>query len=103
LSALIAAYNKVSGPVFCMWDEPDNHLSLSEIGHFITQLRQLANRNGQFIATSHHPETIRRFSDENTVVLRRNSHLEPTVVRPLTEFPYSGDLIEALIRDEVIG
>lgn len=103
LSALIVAYNKMSGPVFCMWDEPDNHLSLPEIGHFITQLRKLSNQNGQFVATSHHPETIRRFSDENTLVFTRNSHLEPTVVRPLSEYPYSGDLIEALIRNEVIG
>jgi predicted ATPase len=103
LSALIVAYNRVSAPVFCMWDEPDNHLSLPEIGHFITQLRKMANQNGQFIATSHHPETIRRFSDENTIVFARGSHLEPTVVRPLTELPYTGDLIEALIRNEVIG
>lgn len=103
LTALIVAYNKLSGPVFCMWDEPDNHLSLPEIGHFITQLRRLANRNGQFVATSHHPETIRRFSDENTFVFTRNSHLEPTVVRPLAECSYSGDLIESLIRNEVIG
>ena len=28
LAALIVASNKVSGPIFCMWDEPDNHLSL---------------------------------------------------------------------------
>ncbi len=103
LSALIAASNKVAGPVFCMWDEPDNHLSLPEIGHFITQLRKLTNDKGQFIATSHHPETIRRFSDENTLVFTRRSHLEPTVVQPLTDFQYRGDLVDALIRDEVIG
>ena len=36
LSALIFAANKVSGPVVCVWDEPDNHLSLQEVGHFIT-------------------------------------------------------------------
>jgi predicted ATPase len=103
LSALIVASNKVARPVFCFWDEPDNHLSLPEIGHFITQLRKLSNEKGQFIATSHHPETIRKFSDENTLVFTRRSHLEPTIVRPLADFPYSGDLIEALVRDEVIG
>jgi predicted ATPase len=103
LSALIVASNKVSSnPVFCMWDEPDNHLSLPEIGHFVTQLRKLANRNGQFIATSHHPETIRQFSDDSTLVFSRKSHLEPTVVRPLADLEYSGDLIEAIIRGEVI-
>ncbi len=103
LSALIVASNKVSGPIFCMWDEPDNHLSLPEVGHFITQLRKMTNQNGQLIATSHHPETIRRFSDESTLVFTRKSHLEPTVVRTLADFPYCGDLIEALVRDEVIG
>ena len=99
----IFASQKVAGPVFCLWDEPDNHLSLPEIGHFITHLRKLTNHQGQFIATSHHPEAIRRFSDESTIVLARKSHLEPTVVRLLSEFTYGGDLIECLIRDEVIG
>jgi len=103
LSALIVACNKVSSPVFCMWDEPDNHLSLSEVRHFVTQLRRMANQNGQFIATSHHPETIRGFSDESTFVFSRKSHLEPTVVRALAELPYTGDLVEAIIRDEIAG
>jgi predicted ATPase len=102
LSAVIAAFNRDS-PVFCFWDEPDSHLSLPEIRHFITELRRLTNLHGQFIATSHNSETIRSFSGESTIVFTRNSHLEPTVVRPLTEISYTGDLIDALIRDEVIG
>ncbi len=103
LSALIIAANKVSGPVFCLWDEPDSHLSLPEVGHFMTHLRKMTNQRGQFVATSHHPETIRSFSDENTIVFSRKSHLEPTVVRTLAELSYNGDLIEALVRDEVVG
>jgi predicted ATPase len=103
LSAYIIASNAVGSPVFCMWDEPDNHLSFSEVGQFITGLRKMTNRSGQFIATTHHPETVRRFSDETTVVLTRKSHLDPTVVRSLAEITYSGDLINALIRDEIIG
>src|SRR5207245_494154 len=35
LSALIMASNRPDSPVFCFWDEPDNHLSLPEISHFI--------------------------------------------------------------------
>ncbi len=103
LSAYIIAANTVGSPVICMWDEPDNHLSLSEVGQFITGLRKMTNQNGQFIATTHHPETIRKFSDESTLVLSRKSHLDPAVVRSLTELPYRGDLINALIRDEIIG
>ena len=103
LSAYLVASNAVGAPVVCMWDEPDNHLSLSEVGQFITELRKMTNRHGQFIATTHHPETVRKFSDETTLVLTRKSHLDPTVVRPLAEFTYSGDLINALIRDEIIG
>ncbi len=103
LSAYIIASNTVGSPVICMWDEPDNHLSLSEVGQFITGLRKMTNRSGQFIATTHHPETVRKFSDETTFVLTRKSHLDPTVVRPLADFTYSGDLINALIRDEIIG
>jgi hypothetical protein len=103
LSAYIIASNSVGSPLVCVWDEPDIHLSLSEVGQFITGLRKMTNRGGQFIATTHHPETIRKFSDETTLVLTRASHLDPAVVRPLADLPYSGDLINALIRDEIIG
>jgi hypothetical protein len=65
--------------------------------------RKMAHRGGQFIATTHHPETIRKFSDENTFVLVRKTHMDPTLPRLMTEIPYSGDLINALIRDEIIG
>src|SRR5436305_1612388 len=82
LSAYIIAANAVGPSVVCAWDEPDNHLSLSEVGQFITTLRKMVNRGGQLIVTTHHPETIRKFSDENTFVLTRKSHLDPTVVKP---------------------
>jgi ABC-type cobalamin/Fe3+-siderophores transport system ATPase subunit len=64
LSAYIIAANTVGPPIFCMWDEPDSHLSLSEVGQFITALRKMTNRSGQLVATTHHPETVRKFSDE---------------------------------------
>lgn len=63
----------------------------------------MTNRVGQFVATTHHPETIRKFSHETTFVLRRKSHLEPTVIRPLSELGYRGDVVHALIRDDIIG
>jgi len=103
LSAYIVASNIAGPQVVCVWDEPDNHLSLSEVGHFTTALRKMTNLGGQFIATTHHPETIRKFSDDNTFVLTRRSHLDPADPKLLRSFNYKGDLINALTRDEIIG
>jgi ABC-type Mn2+/Zn2+ transport system ATPase subunit len=101
ICALVLAGNEAYGPMFCFWDEPDNYLAISEVGHFVTTLRKAFQSGGQFIATSHNAETIRRFSDENTLVLYRKSHLEPTIVRFLGDLQVSGDLVNALIRDDV--
>jgi ABC-type cobalamin/Fe3+-siderophores transport system ATPase subunit len=102
ICALVLAANNAYGPVLCFWDEPDNHLSLDEVGHFVLALRKaFQSDGGQFIATSHNDEAIRRFSDENTLLLFRRSHLEPTLVRPLSELQISGDLVNALIRGDV--
>jgi predicted ATPase len=101
ICALVLAANASYGPVFCFWDEPDNYLALSEVGHFVLALRKGFQSGGQFIATSHNPEAIRRFSDENTLVLHRKNHLEPTQVRPLREIHVNGDLVGALIRGDL--
>jgi ABC-type sugar transport system ATPase subunit len=85
----------------CFWDEPDNYLALSEVGHFIMAIRKAFQSGGQFITTSHNPEAIRRFSDENTFVLHRKNHLEPTQIRSLSEITVHGDLVNALIRGDV--
>ena len=101
ICALVLAANAASGPVFCFWDEPDNFLALSEVSHFVLALRKAFQSGGQFIATSHDSEAIRSFSDETTLVLSRQSHLEPTRVRPLSEIAVHGDLISALVRGDV--
>ncbi len=85
--ALVVAANKCYGPLFCFWDEPDNYLALSEVGFFLLSLRQSFQESGQILVTSHNPEAIRKFSNENTFVLDRKSHLEPTLVRLLSELP----------------
>jgi predicted ATPase len=99
--ALVLAANSAYGPLLCFWDEPDNHLAPSEVGHFVLALRKEFQQGGQFIATSHNSEAIRRFSDENTLILYRKNHLEPTIVRPVKDLRISGDLISALVRDDV--
>jgi predicted ATPase len=102
ICALVLASNEVYGPLLCFWDEPDNHLDISEVGHFVLALRKaFQSGGGQFIATSHNAETIRRFSDENTLVLSRKSHVEPTIVRPLDQVHVNGDLVAALTRGDV--
>lgn len=101
ICALVLAATDAYGPVLCFWDEPDNFLALSEVGHFVLALRTAFQAGGQFIATSHNPEAIRRFSGENTLILYRKSHLEPTIVRRLDDVQISGDLVDALIRGDV--
>ena len=105
ICALVLAANDSYGPLFCFWDEPDNYLSLSEVSHFVLALRRSFQNGNQLLVTSHNPEAIRAFSDENTLVLDRRSHLEPTIARPLSELRANGDvvgdLIGALIRGDV--
>ena len=102
ICALVLAANNFYGPLVCFWDEPDNYLALSEVWHFVMALRKaFQTGGGQFIATSHNPEAISRFSDENTLVLYRKNHLEPTRVQSLNQIQISGDLINALIRGDV--
>jgi predicted ATPase len=101
ICAMVLAANDAYGPLVCFWDEPDNYLALSEVGHFVMALRKASQSGGQFIVTSHNTEAIRRFSEENTLVFYRKSHLEPTNVRPLSEIKVNGDLVSALIRGDV--
>lgn len=101
ICAFVLAANKFYGPLFCFWDEPDNYLSLSEVGHFVMSLRRSFKNNGQILVTSHNEEAIRRFSDENTFLLDRKSHLEPTLIRSLSDITFTGDLINTLISGDI--
>jgi ABC-type Mn2+/Zn2+ transport system ATPase subunit len=99
--AVVLAANKYYGPIFCFWDEPDNYLSLSEVGHFVMSLRRAFRNSGQILVTSHNEEAIRKFSSENTFLLDRRSHLEPTLIRSLSEIVIEGDLIDNLILGDM--
>jgi predicted ATPase len=101
ICALVVAANTAYGPLLCFWDEPDNFLAPSEVGYFAMALRRAFQTSGQLIATSHNPEAIRRFSDENTLLLDRKSHLEPTVVRLIEDVGVNGDLVGALTRGDL--
>ena len=101
LCAVVLAANKYYGPIFCFWDEPDSHLSLSEVGHFISSLRRSFSNSGQILVTSHNQEAIRKFSNENTFFLDRKSHLEPTLIRLIDEIDITGSLINNLILGDL--
>jgi ABC-type uncharacterized transport system ATPase subunit len=101
ICAIVLAANEAYGPLLCFWDEPDNFLAPAEVSQFVMTLRRAFQSGGQFIATSHNLEAIRSFSDENTLILFRQNHLEPTRVRPLSEMNISGDLVSALVRGDV--
>ncbi|MCH8046522.1 MAG: AAA family ATPase [Planctomycetes bacterium] len=101
IGAVVLASNEAYGPIFCFWDEPDNYLSLEETGQFVMALRRSFQSSGQILVTSHNPEAIRQFSTENTLLLGRHSHLEPTIVRPLADVTVNGNLVDALIRGDV--
>ncbi|MEH1785098.1 MAG: AAA family ATPase [Nostoc sp.] len=101
LCSVVLAANESYGPLFCFWDEPDNYLAISEVGHFLTSLRRSFRNIGQILVTSHNPEAIRKFSNENTFVLDRKSHLEPTLIRLLSDLSIQSDLVDALIRGDI--
>ena len=101
IGAVLLGALKHCGPLFCLWDEPDNYLSMSEVGHLIMELRRAFQQSGQLVVVSHNPEAIRKFSDENTLVFERVSHLEPTRVQWLCDIGYQGDLIDLLIRGDL--
>ena len=99
--AMTMAANEAYGPLFCFWDEPDNFLAISEVGDFTTDLRKAFRAGGQFVATSHNAETIRSFADENTFVLSRRNHQEPTQIRSLASIERTGDLISWLTAGDI--
>lgn len=101
VGAVLLAANKAYGPLLAFWDEPDSHLAMAEVRQFAMALRRAFDKGGQVIITSHHEETIRSFSDDNTWVLNRLSHLEPPGIRPLAELQVQGDLIQALLSGEL--
>ena len=101
IAAVVIATNKYRHSLFCFWDEPDNYLSISEVGQFVTTLRRSFKGNGQILVTSHNAQAIEKFSDENTFILDRKSHLEPTLCKLLEQIPKAEDLIAALILGDI--
>lgn len=101
LCAMVLAASYHSSTLFCFWDEPDSHLAPSEVSHFVLALRKAFSNGSQFVATSHNPEAIRAFTNDNTFLLHRKTHMEPTLLRRIDELQITGDLVDALTRGDV--
>lgn len=86
LSGILLAANQTEGPIFAFWDEPDNYLALHEVNQFVVNLkRSFFQTQGQLIASSHNAEAVLCFSKDDTWVLGRRNHLEPSIIRNLAE------------------
>lgn len=91
VSAVVIACNMFRGSTVCFWDEPDNYLAVSEVKPFVTELKQsFCATQGQLIVTSHNIEAVTAFTAEQSVVLYRNSHLEPVRTRALKDLVGDG-------------
>jgi len=101
IAGLILVANQSYGPLVCFWDEPDNHLSLDMIGQLTLELRRSFLKSGQLFVTSHHPETIRRFSAENTSLVFRRSHNEATQIRLLSDMGSQPDFVNSFIAGDL--
>jgi len=91
LAATIIAGQKNNPTILCLWDEPDNFISLVEVNHFIMELRKVFENSPhqpQLIITSHNERIVNNFSNHNIFLLSRASHLLPTRVKPLEQINY---------------
>ena len=94
-AVILALAGQKDAVSFCFWDEPENFLSLHEVQHFVVELRKMGRNGAQFIATSHHPETIGCFSPENTKVVRRSTRGSKSTLDKVEDLETLGDTILA--------
>ncbi|MDO4223898.1 MAG: AAA family ATPase, partial [Acinetobacter sp.] len=96
LWAAILASVKLDLISLCVWDEPENYISLIEIQHYFMELHQAFHQKAQFIATTHNPETMRMFSSDDIFILKREHHLQPIRLYPVQEMNVQHDIVEAI-------
>lgn len=94
-SAILASV-KLDQISLCVWDEPENYISLLEIQHYFNALKQTFNNKAQFIATTHNPETMRMFSTDDIFILFRKHHLEPIRLQEVSELNIENDISEMI-------
>ncbi len=81
VGALLNASVELGLISLCVWDEPDNYISLVEIATFFAKLKRTFYKKTQLITMSHSPEIINSVGTENIFILYRNNHIDFTKVR----------------------
>ena len=105
LCATILAAQANNSNLLCIWDEPDNFIGLVELKQLIIEFRKSFESHtsqAQLIVTSHNERVINSFSEHNTFVLSRNSHLTPTRITLLEKMSYdSATMVDAFDNGEL--
>ena len=63
-------------------DEPDNYISLQEVGQFIQYVQDMSNGKNQCVFISHHPSVIDFFAPSNGIWLMRRSYGATAITDP---------------------
>ena len=63
-------------------DEPDNYISLQEVGQFVQFVQDRASAKNQCVLISHHPSVIDFFATSNGIWLERRSYGATTIATP---------------------
>lgn len=63
-------------------DEPDNFISLPEVGQFVQFIQDRATAKNQCVLISHHPSVIDFFAPSNGIWLERRSYGATTIATP---------------------
>lgn len=96
LWAAILASVRLEQISICVWDEPDNYISLLEIQYFFNAFKKEFRNKALFVATTHNPETMRMFSSDEIFILSRGNHLEPIRVQFVSELNFKDDIVEGI-------
>lgn len=106
LAATLIAKLSARQPILCLWDEPNNFVSLIELNHFIISCRKAFENDpdkSQIIMSTHASQVINEFSSNNTFIFHRDAHFIPTQLELLSNKEYlSPTLLDAIENGEIL-
>ncbi|USA45918.1 AAA family ATPase [Acinetobacter sp. C26M] len=106
LAATLIAKLSAKQPILCLWDEPNNFISLIELNHFIMSFRKAFENDpnkSQIIMSTHAPQVITEFSSNNTFIFHRDNHFTSTQLELLSNKEYlSPTLVDAIENGEIL-